>query len=181
MVPAPPLGPPTAHLGESIIAWALACRWDIPMGSDHWAAMYMPLAQHPDLLRAGIGKQGGLSLMASVPVGDGSISVTSPLPSPAGQEVAVAVSWPSAPSGQGARIEIHRRTNCPNGTEGIIASAAVDPAALTSGAAQANLLVPAGSAPSFDGAGLEIKYVIRVLVDRRFMPDSAIERPVGIA
>ena len=119
MVPAPPLGPPTAHLGESIIAWALECRWDIPMGSDHWAAMYMPLAQHPDLLRAGIGKQGGLSLMASVPVGDGSISVTSPLPSPAGQEVAVAVSWPSAPSGEVARIEIHRRTICPNDKPGL--------------------------------------------------------------
>ena len=179
-VPAPPLGPPTAHLGESIIAWALEVRWDIAMGSDHWAALYLPLAQHPDLLRAGVGKQGGTSLMAGVPVGDATINVTSPLPAPAGQEVAVTVSWPSAPSGQGARIEIHRRTNCPNGTEGIIASAAIDPASLNSGAAQANLLVPAGSAPSFDGAGLEIDYVIRVLVDRRFRADAAIERPLGI-
>jgi hypothetical protein len=40
--------------------------------------------------------------------------------------------------------------------------------------------VPAGSAPSFDGAGLEITYIIRVLVDVRFRPDAAIERPVGI-
>jgi len=102
------------------------------------------------------------------------------LRAPAGQEVAVTVSWPSAPSGQGARIEIHRRTNCPNGTEGIIASAAVDPASLASGAAQANLLVPPGSAPSFDGAGLEIDYVIRVLVDRRLRADVAIERPLAI-
>ena len=180
MVPAPQLGPPTAHLGESIIAWALEVRWDIPMGSDHWAAMYLPLAQHPDLLRAGVGKQGGMSLMASVPTADGSINVLSSLPAPAGQEVNVTVSWPSAPSGQGARIEIHRRTNCPNGTEGIIASAAVDPASLTSGAAQANLLVPAGSAPSFDGAGLEITYIIRVLVDRRLRADAAIERPLAI-
>jgi hypothetical protein len=36
------------------------------------------------------------------------------------------------------------------------------------------------SEPSFDGAGLEIAYVIRVLVDRRFRTDAAIERPVGI-
>ena len=179
-VPAPPLGPPTAHLGESIIAWALEVRWDVAMGSDHWAASYLPLAQHPDLLRAGVGKQGGTSLMASVPVGDGSISVTSPLPAPAGQEVDVQVSWPSAPSGRGARIEIHRRTNAPNGVEGVVASAAVDPASLSSGAAQARLLVPAGSAPSFDGAGLEIDYVIRVLVDRQFRSDAAIERPLGI-
>jgi hypothetical protein len=42
------------------------------------------------------------------------------------------------------------------------------------------LLVPAGSAPSFDGAGLEIDYIVRVLVDRRFRTDAAIERPVGI-
>jgi hypothetical protein len=180
MVPAPQLGPPTAHLGESIIAWALEVRWDVAMGSDHWAAVYLPLAQHPDLLRAGIGKQGGMSLMSSVPVGNASINVVSPLPAPSGQEVVVTVVWPSAPSGQGARIELHRRTNAPNGTEGIIASVAVDPASLASGAAEARLLVPAGSAPSFDGAGLEIKYVIRVLVDRRLRSDAAIERPVAI-
>ena len=180
MVPAPQLGPPTAHLGESIIAWALECRWDIAMGSDHWAAAYLPLAQHPDLLRAGVGKQGGKSLMASVPVGDASINVVSPLPAPAGQEVVVTVSWPSAPSGQGARIEIHRRTNAPNGTEGIVASVNVDPASLTGGAAEARLLIPPGSAPSFDGAGLEIDYVLRVLVDRRLRSDAAIERPIGI-
>jgi hypothetical protein len=40
--------------------------------------------------------------------------------------------------------------------------------------------VPPGCAPSFDGAGLEIDYIIRVLVDIRFRPDAAIERPLGI-
>jgi hypothetical protein len=179
-IPAPPLGPPTAHLGESIVAWALEVRWDVAMGADHWAAMYMPLAQHPDLLRAGVGKQGGSSLMASVAVEDGTIDVTSPLPAPAGQPVAINVTWPSAPPGQGGRIEIHRRTNCPNGIEGVIASAPIVPATLNSGAARANLLIPAGSAPSFDGAGLEIDYVIRVLVDRRLRGDAAIERPLGV-
>jgi hypothetical protein len=57
---------------------------------------------------------------------------------------------------------------------------AVPAADLTSGAASAQLPIPPGSAPSFDGAGLEITYVIRVLVDRRFRTDAAIERPVGI-
>jgi hypothetical protein len=42
------------------------------------------------------------------------------------------------------------------------------------------LLVPPGSAPSFDGAGLEITYIIRVLLDRRLRADAAIERPLGI-
>jgi hypothetical protein len=180
MVPAPRLGPPTAHLGESLIAWALEIRWDIPMGSDHFVAFYLPLAQHPDLLRAGVGKQGGMSLLAAVPVGDGTISVESPLPAVTGQDMMVKVVWPSAPQGQGARIELHRRTNAPNGVEGILATVNVAPADLLSGAAQAALFVPPGSAPSFDGAGLEIKYVIRVLVDRRFRSDAAIERPVGI-
>jgi hypothetical protein len=179
-VPAPPLGPPTAHLGESIIAWALEVRWDVPMGADHFAAVYLPLAQHPDLMRAGVGKQGGDSLMAGVAIGDATISVTSPLPAPSGQEMTVTAAWPSAPEGQGARIEIHRKTNAPNGVEGIVASAPIDPASLRSGSAAVQLLVPPGSSPSFDGAGLEILYVIRVLVDRRFRSDAAIERPVGI-
>ena len=179
-VPAPQLGPPSAHLGESIIAWALEARWDIAMGSDHWVATFLPLAQNPDLLRAGIGKQGGMSLLDAVSIGSASIGITSPLPAPVGQEIVVTVSWPSAPSGQGARIELHRRTNAPNGTEGIIASTVIDPALLSRGAAEARLVIPADSPPSFDGAGLEIDYVIRVLVDRKFRTDAAIERPVGI-
>jgi hypothetical protein len=56
----------------------------------------------------------------------------------------------------------------------------LDVAAIQSGAAEARLLVPLGAAPSFDGAGLEINYVIRVLVDRQFRSDAAIERPVAI-
>jgi hypothetical protein len=75
---------------------------------------------------------------------------------------------------------LHRRTNAPNGQEGIIASVVVSPADLSSGAAEARLLVPPGSAPSFDGAGLELNYIIRALVDRRFRSDAAIERPVAI-
>jgi hypothetical protein len=179
-VPAPQLGPPTSHLGESIIAWALEVRWDIPMGSDHWVALYVPLAQHPDLIRAGVGKQGGMSLLDSVASGDATINVATPLPAPAGQEMVVRAYWPSAPQGQGARIELHRRTNAPNGVEGIIATVPVSPADLSSGAAEAHLLVPPGSAPSFDGAGLELNYIIRALVDRRFRSDAAIERPVAI-
>jgi hypothetical protein len=150
------------------------------MSADHFVAFYLPLAQHPDLMRAGVGKQGGESLMAAVASGDGTISVESPLPAPSGQEVVIKASWPSAPSGQGARIELHRRTNAPNGVEGIIATAPVSPGDLVSGAAQVRLLVPPGSAPSFDGAGLEVTYVIRVLVDRRLRADAAIERPLGI-
>jgi hypothetical protein len=179
-VPAPELGPPSAHLGESIIAWVLEVRWDIPHGSDHFLARHLPVAQHPDLLRAGVGQQGGTSLMTTVPVEDATISVVSPLPAPSGTEVVVQVSWPSVPGGDKGRVEIHRRTNAPNGTEGIVASAPVSPVALAGGSAEVRLLIPSDAAPSFDGAGLQIDYVIRVLVDRRFRSDAAIERPLGI-
>ena len=179
-IPAPPLGPPTAHLGESIVAWALEVRWDVPHGSDHFVALYVPVAQHPDLLRAGVGKQGGDSLLDAVAIGDAVIGVTSPLPAKAGGEIVVDVRWPTAPGGNGARVELHRRTNAPNGEEGIIATVPIDPGTLSDGAQGVRLAVPEGSPPSFDGAGLEIDYVVRVLVDRRFMPDTAIERPVAI-
>ncbi len=179
-IPAPPLGPPSAHLGESIIAWALEVRWDVAHGSDHFVAMYLPVAQHPDLMRAGVGHEGGYSLSDSVSVGDAAISVASPLPAPSGTEIEVHVAWPSAPGGQKARIELHRRTNAPNKVELEVAVVALNSSDLSSGQAVARLPIPAGSAPSFDGAGLECDYVIRVLVDRRMRSDLAIERPVGI-
>jgi len=181
MVPAPRLGPPSAHLGEAIVAWALEVRWDVPHGSDHFAATYLPIAQHPDLIRAGVGKQGGQSMLADVGVKDGTIAVTSPMPTPAGTDMVVRVNWPSARGGDQARIELHRRTNAPNGVEGIVATVAVASAQLTDGSAEVHLAVPAGAAPSFDGAGLEVTYILRALVDRRFRPYSAIERPVAIA
>lgn len=179
-VPAPQLGPPSAHLGEAIVAWALEVRWDVPHAGDHHLAIFLPLAQNPDLLRAGVGKQGGQSLAESVTSGDAQISVKSPLPASAGSEVVVSIVWPSANGGQKGRVELHRRTNAPNGAEGIVASIAMDPAAFQDGSAEARLLVPEGSAPSFDGAGLEITYIVRALVDRRFRGDLAIERPVGV-
>ena len=75
-VPAPRLGPPTAHLGEAIVAWALDARWDIAMGDDAFVAVYVPVAQHPDLIRAGVGKQGGMAVLDTVDVKGASISVT---------------------------------------------------------------------------------------------------------
>jgi hypothetical protein len=179
-LPAPALGPPSAHLGESIIAWALEARWDVPHGSDHFVAVFLPVLQHPDLLRAGVGDQGGASLLDAVSVGDAVIGVTSPLPASAGTDIVVDVLWPSAPKGNGCRVELHRRTNAPNGVEGIIAAVAIDPAALSGGARGVRLALPVDTPPSFDGAGLRIDYIVRILIDRRFMSDAAIERPVAI-
>ena len=153
----PPLGPPSAHLGESIIAWAIEVRWDIPMGSDHFMAVASPIGTMasrptPPCLPTPAPSKSGFCAR-----GESTISVSSALPAPVGSEIAVSVAWPSAPSGQGAGIELHRRTNASNGIEGVVASVNVDSAQLDNGTAEAQLLVPPGSAPSFDGAGLEIR------------------------
>jgi hypothetical protein len=179
-IPAPRLGPPSAHLGESIVAWALEVRWDVPMGEDHFVATHLPVAQHPDLIRAGVGKQGGMSVLDAVAVGAAVIGVATPLPATPGSDGVVTIHWPSAAGGTAGRVEIHRRTNAPNAESSVVASVPVDPAALKGGA-EVRLTIPAGAAPSFDGAGLENAYVIRALVDRRLRPDTAVERPIAIA
>jgi hypothetical protein len=179
-IPGPALGPPTAHLGEAIVAWALEVRFDIPMGSDAFLATAVPIAQHPDLLAAGVGRQGGMSMLASVDSDGGTISVESRLPARPGDNLVLAVRWPGAPAGP-ARMELHRRSNAPNGVNAIIASSEGQGADLASGAARAELPIPADAAPSFDGADLQLTYIVRVLVNRRFRPDAAIERPVAVA
>ena len=180
MVPAPRLGPPSAHLGEAVVAWALEARWDVAMGDDAFVAILVPVAQHPDLIRAGVGRQGGMALLDTVDVEGAAISVTTPLPASPGSTIGVRAVWPTAPGGP-ARIELHRRTNAPNGAEGIIAVAASGSDALRAGTAEAALALPPGIAPSFDGADLEVTYVVRVLINRKLRPDTAIERPVAVA
>ena len=178
-IPGPALGPPTAHLGEAIVAWALEVRFDVPHGFDHFIATLLPIAQHPSLLAAGVGAQGGLSMLKSVEVDGGTISIESDLPARPGSTLDVAVSWPSAPGGN-ARIELHRRSTAPNGINTVMGTVGLDAAELSSGSAHVALPLPPGLAPSFDGANLQLFYVVRVLVDRRFMPDTAIERIVAI-
>jgi hypothetical protein len=179
-VPAPRLGPPSAHLGEAIVAWALDVRWDVALHQDPFVACLVPVLQNPDLIRAGVGQQGGLAMLDTYAApGGATVSITTPLPARPGTVLGVRAVWPSAPDGS-VRIELHRRTNAPNGVEGILASAGLLSGSLRGGA-EAQLAIPPDCAPSFDGAGLEITYVVRVLVDRRLRMDAAIERPVAIA
>lgn len=179
-IPAPALGPPSAHLGEAIVAWAIEVRFDIPMGGDAFLATLLLLAQHPDLIAAGVGEQGGRAMLASLDVDGGTISVDSDLPAPAGSVLRVRTSWPGAPGGP-ARIELHRRSNAPNGVQVKIATSDLTGEALAAGSATAELQLPSDLSPSFDGAGLRLDYLVRVLVNRRFRPDAAIERPIAIA
>ena len=179
-VPAPQLGPPTAHLGEAIVAWAIEARWDVSMHEDPFVACPVLVLQNPDLIRAGVGDQGGLAMLDTYAAQNGAtVSITSRLPARPGTLLGVQAQWLSAPDGD-VRIELHRRTNAPNGVEGIIASASLAPGSLQGGA-DVQLAIPLDCAPSFDGAGLEILYIVRVLVNRRFRNDAAIERTVAIA
>jgi hypothetical protein len=179
-IPGPPLGPPTAHLGEAIVAWAVEVRFDIPLHGDAYVATLLPIIQNPELLSAGVGEQGGQSMLASIDVDGGTISVDSPLPAHPGTTLVVRASWPSAHAGAG-RIELHRGSNAPNGTIALIASVPIAAGDLASGAARAELPLPPDVQPSFDGAGLSLGYYIRVLVDRKFRPDDAIQRVVAVA
>lgn len=178
-IPAPRLGPPSAHIGESIVAWALEVRWDVRMGGDRRLAALLEVAQNPDLMAAGVGRQGGESLMRELADGDALLTVESDLPAAAGSDLALRVAWPSAPDGRGGRVELHRMSNAPNAETGILASEPVAVDALRQGVAL-RLTVPTGAPPSFDGAGLENRYVLRVLVDRRLRADAAVERPLAV-
>lgn len=178
-IPGPPLGPPTAHLGEAIVAWAVEVRFDIPMHGDAHVSTLLPILQNPDLLAAGVGDQGGQSMLASVDVGGGTISVESPLPARPGTTLVVRASWPGAHAGAG-RIELHRGGNAPNGMFALVVSAPIAAGEFASGAARAELPLPPDLTPSFDGANLTFGYYIRVLVDRKFRPDDSIERVVAV-
>jgi hypothetical protein len=179
-IPGPALGPPSAHLGEAIVAWALEVRFDIAMAGDAYLATLVPVAQHPDLLAAGVGEQGGQSMLASVDAGGGTISIDSDLPAMAGSVLGIRVTWPGAPGGS-ARIELHRRSNAPNGVNAIILTSETTGADLAAGSARVELPLPSDLSPSFDGADLQLAYIVRALVSRRFRPDAAIERPVAVA
>ena len=178
-IPGPQLGPPTAHLGEAIVAWALEVRWNVSMKFDPFLATLVPIAQHPNLLAAGVGVQGGQSMLQTVDIEGATIGVESPLPAKPGTALDVVVNWPGAPSGP-ARVELHRRSNAPNGVNTVVARWNLEEGEFAGRNARASLRLPDDLAPSFDGADLRLGYVIRVLVDRRFMPDTAIERPVAI-
>lgn len=181
-IPMPQLGPPSAHLRSAIVAWAVEVRWDIAMGTDAHLARLLPLAQNVQLIRAGVGDQGGEALLASLAAGEGAtIDVGTWLPAPGGSSLAIRSQWPAAPSGRSARVELVQHVDAPNGGSWVVAETATSVDEVRSGSAGIPLPVPAGLAPSFDGADLACRYVVRVVVDRPMRPDASIERPVAIA
>jgi hypothetical protein len=179
-LPAPRLGPVSAHMGSAILAWALDARWDISMGGDERVSTLVDVKQNIDYLRSGAVRLAEGSLFDSWSVGDGTIAVSPLPPVVAGSELDVTVTWPGAGSGRGGRLELQADVKAPNSMSGVVLySAVVDPN-LFRGGTTLRIPIPADAPPTLDDKGVAVSYRIRALVDRSFRSDLAIERAIAV-
>jgi hypothetical protein len=179
-LPAPRLGPPTAHLGVAVLAWALDARWDLPLRGDQHVACLVDVEPHPDYLRSGAARLAEGSLFDAWHTGDASIAVSPVPPVVAGSEIDVTVTWPGAGSGRGGRLELQADIEAPNGMSGLVVwSAAVDPETFRAGSTF-RVPIPADAPPTCAADGVGVTYRLRALVDRQFRSDLAIERAIAI-
>jgi hypothetical protein len=180
LIPAPRLGPVTAHLGSAVIAWAVEARWDIAMGGDQRLAVPVHVRQNIDYLRSGAVQLEAGAMFDSWTQGDGTIAVRPLPPIPAGSEIDVTVSWPSAGGGRGARLELQAHVDAPIGVKGIVLSSTpLSPDAFRSGTV-VKVAVPADAPPTLSAEGVSVSYRLRALVDRQLRSDLAIERAIAV-
>jgi hypothetical protein len=177
-IPAPRLGPPSAHAGSAIVAWAVEAHWDIAMGGDERVAAIVPVGQHPDLLRSGAVALPSGVLFDVVDDEGARLSVEPLPPLIAASSVALSVTWPDAPRGRSARIELTTDIGASVGLSVTSLSVPVDGGAL--GGTQVTLALPADLPPTLASDGLTVGHRLRVIVDRPMRPDVARERPVAI-
>jgi hypothetical protein len=97
-IPAPRLGPPTAHAGTALVAWAVEARWDIEMGSDERVAALVDVRQHRDLLAAGVIDVGAGAMHDSWEDEGATLAVRPLPPIDAGSTMEVTITWPGAVS-----------------------------------------------------------------------------------
>lgn len=179
-LPAPRLGPPSAHMGSAVLAWALDARWDIAMGGDERVSALVDVKQNIDYLRSGAVRLDQGALFDSWSVAEGSIAVNPLPPAVAGSEIEVAVTWPGAGSGRGGRLELQADVKSPNALSGVVLfSQAVDPNAFRSGTTL-RVPIPADAPPTIDDKGVAVSYRIRAIVDRAFRSDLALERALAV-
>lgn len=180
LVPAPRLGPVSAHLGSAIICWALDAQWDVQLRGDERIATLLNVGQNIDYLRSGAVTFEAGAMFDAFGVGDGSIAVSPLPPARAGSEIDVTVNWPSAGSGRGARLELQAHVDAPNGIKGIVLSSTpLDPTAFRGGTT-VRVPIPADAPPTLAAHGVAVKYRLRALVDRAFRSDLAIERAIAV-
>ncbi len=179
-LPAPRLGPVTAHMGSAVLAWALDAKWDIQMRGDEHVASLVKVAQNIDYLRSGAVTLDQGALFDAWAVGDASIAVKPLPPVVAGSEIEVTVNWPSAGSGRGGRLELQADVKAPNGLSGVVLfSTPVDPTAFRTGTT-VKVPIPADAPATLNDKGVIVSYRIRALVDRPFRSDLAIERALAM-
>jgi hypothetical protein len=179
-IPAPRLGPASGHMGSALVCWAVEARWDVAMGSDERVATLVHVAQNIDYLRSGAVRLESGAMFDAYSVGDASIAVKPLPPITAGSDVEVSVTWPSAGSGRGARVELQADVEAPIGLKGIVlASIPVDPAALRQGLT-VSLPLPADAPPTQQAHGVGVSYRVRALVDRALRRDLAVERALAV-
>ena len=177
-IPAPRLGPPTAHAGVAAIAWALEAHWDVAMGADQRVCGYVDVRQHPDLLRAGVLTLPSGAMNDAVTDEDATLSLDPLPPVSAGTELAVSIAWPGSPGGRSARVELKLDVDASTDLGLVVASAPVGRDTLDG--ATVTLPVGADLPPTLEASGLKVGYRIRVVVDRKLRPDVSRERAVVI-
>lgn len=177
-IPAPRLGPPTAHAGVAAVVWAVEAHWDVGFGADERLAAFVDVCQHPDLLRAGV-----LTLpsgaLDDVVTDDGASLTVHPLPPiPAGTPLQVAIAWSGAPGGRSARVELNLDVSG-NATLGlVVATVEVDQGQLAG--TTVTLPTPADLPPTLEVPGLKVGYRVKVIVDRKMRSDESRERPIVV-
>jgi len=175
-LPAPRLGPVTAHMGSAILAWALDAKWDISMGGDERVTALVNVKQNIDYLRSGAVRMDNGAMFDVYGSGDATITVAPLPPAMAGSEIEVSVNWPGAGAGRGGRLELQADIDAPNKLSGVVLfSQVVDPSAFKSGVT-VKIPIPADAPPTLDDKGVAVHYRIRALVDRAFRSDLAVER-----
>ncbi|MFO1540727.1 MAG: hypothetical protein ACKOTZ_09865 [Chloroflexota bacterium] len=178
-IPAPRLGPPSAHAGIAAIAWAVEARWEIAMGADQRVATIVDVRQHPDLLRAGVLRLPSGALNDATEDEGATLSVTPLPPLAAGSEVTLAIGWPDAPDGRSVRAELLAQVGAGAGMPRVIGTVALERAALAGGTVTFRL--PEDAPPTLQTDGLTVGWSLRVTVDRKLRGDVHRERAIVVA
>ena len=178
-IPAPRLGPPSAHAGTALVAWAVEARWDIEMGSDERVAAMVEVRQHRDLLAAGVIDVGAGAMHDSWEDEGATLAVRPLPPIDAGTTMEVTISWPGAVSGRSARVELVADVDAARDLQVVCSSVELAVEALRGGA-RLSLTIPADAPPTCATDGLRVHYRLRAIIDRAWRPDVLAERRIVV-
>jgi hypothetical protein len=176
-IPAPRLGPPSAHAGTALVAWAVEARWDIPMRGDQRVAVLVPVGQHPDLLRSGAVTLPAGALFDLVDDQGARLGVDPLPPVAAGSQVTLSVAWPDAPGGRSARVELVTDIKASVSLSSTSVTLPVEHGSL--GGTSVVVSLPADLPATLVTDGLTVGHRLRVIVDRPLRPDVVRERAIA--